>query len=82
MVVSSLGFLFASCIPVLELKNLAPRNASEYGAGERGELQQKPALSSKKPIKGKPRKAENFLIITVLFLSNTTGKNMASLPQC
>ena len=50
------------------------------GQGKGGELQQKPALSSKKPIKGKPSKAENFLIITVLFLSNTTGKQYGLTP--
>lgn len=60
MVVSPLGFLFASYIPVLELKNLAPRDADEYGVRVgRGNLQ-KPALYSKRPIKRKFSKTENF----------------------
>lgn len=52
------------------------------GAEVKGGVPAKACSLQQRPIKGKPSKAENFLIITVLFLSNTTGKNKASLPSC
>lgn len=79
MVVSSLGFLFASFFLVLELKKVTTQNCSVQQPGTANECrqkkpQEKPALFSQGPEKGQPRMTGNVQTIIALLQPSTTEK--------
>lgn len=76
MVVSSLGFHFASCVLawILEIPNL------ETPVGQTIHAPDKTLLLAKSPGKGQPSKTEKLTQLSVLLQANTTEKIATLFP--
>lgn len=78
MVMSCLGFLFASYILDFERKKPTTQQCQR---AQTKKLQQKSALSSQRTNKGTVTKTENFQTTTTVFPLNTTEKTVVLPPS-